>query len=201
MPPAMIVKPQIQKAAGMLCSMTLVEYIRYCCTGQLPAGVRKLIAEGGLVSQLLCVADLLGALEPLCATRPGVCDPVNVIDKQIVVPPATLNTDGSIKPSEVRAISYCAPINRALVVAESRITAGNLTGASQPTAQPVFKRVNLGTFGEWCLPFEPADEPGLFSNVEHVIVPPEAGFSVYVQNFDPESEAVYHLHSRMWSCC
>lgn len=181
--------------------MSLAEYVAYCCTGRIPKTVSDAMAKGGFLGELLCAIDIIGALEPLSATRPGVCDPVIVIDKQIVVPPATLNADGTVTPKEVRAISYCAPMNRALVIQESRVTAGNLTGASQPTAQPAFKRVNLGTFGEWCLPFEPADEPGLFSNIEHIIVPPEAGFSIYVQNFDPESEAVYHLHSRMWASC
>jgi hypothetical protein len=92
-------------------------------------------------------------------------------------------------------------MNRALVVAESKVTAGNLTGASQPVNQPVYKRVNLGTFGEWCLPFEPLVQPGQFMNVENIVVPPSGGYCVYVQNHDLESEAVYHLHSKMWASC
>ncbi len=180
----------------------LVQWIHYCCTGELPPAVCAALAHGGFLADLVRFNALIGNLQPLCAVRPGVCDPVAVVDKQIVVPPATLNADGSVTPSEVRAISYCAPLNRALVVAESRITSGNLTGASQPRTQPVFKRVNLGTFPDgWCLPFEPADMPGQLSNVEGVVVPPKAGYSVYVQNFDATSEAVYHLHSRMWACC
>lgn len=188
-------------AAGMLCSMTLVEYLHYCCTGQIPANVQKLMSQGGFIADLLCALDIIGALEPLCATRPGVCDPAIDVEKDIHVPPAKLNPDGSVTPSQVRAISYCAPMNRALVVAENRITAVNLVASTQPTAQPIFKRVSLGTFGEFCLPFEPADEPGLFSNVEHVIVPPQGGFSVFLQNFNTTAEAVYHLHARMWACC
>lgn len=187
---------------GFLCNMTLAEYVQYCCTGVLPAKIATILnGPPSFLRDILCALDIIGALEPLAATRPGVCDPVIVVDKQIVVPPATVGPDGKVIPSEKKAICYCAPMNRALVVEESRVTSGNLTGASQPTAQPIYKKVNLGTFGEWCLPFEPADQPGEFVNVEHVVVPPKAGYCVYVQNFNTESEAVYHLHSRMWASC
>jgi hypothetical protein len=187
--------------APTVCHMTLAEYSKYCCTGQLPRVIAEAIRKGGFLGDLLCAADIIGGLEPLSATRPGVCDPVIVVDKDITVPPATLNADGTVTPSEVRVTSYCAPMNRALVIQESRVTAANATAAKQPITQPVYKRVNLGTFGEWCLPFEPPDEPGQFVNVEHIIAPPESGYSVYVQNFDPTSEAVYHFHSRMWASC
>lgn len=190
------------EAAELVCRMTLAEYTRYCCTGKLPRRVREIVeGQPSFLRDLVCAMDLIGMLEPLAATRPGACDPVMVVDRQIVVPAATKDLDGKIVPAERRAISYCAPVNRALVVAESRITAGNLTGASQPVTQPIYKKVNLGTFGEWCLPFEPPDAPGQFANVEHVVMPPEAGYSVYVQNWDTESEAVYHVHSRMWASC
>lgn len=182
--------------------ISLIDWLSYCCTGKLPAVVCEALAQGGFLADLIRFNALIGNLQPLCAERPGVCDPEVVVDKQIVVPPATMNPDGSVTPSEVRAISYCAPVNRALVVRESTITAGNLTAASQPRTQPVFKRVNIATFPDgFCLPFEPADMPGQFTNVQNVVAWPEAGFSVFVQNFDPNSEAVYHLHSRLWACC
>lgn len=211
MNPTVVVQPPAIRLKGPLLArfdpachlpeISLIEWIKYCCTGELPGAICRALAQPSFLADLIRFNALIGNLQPMCAVRPGVCDPSITVDKQIVVPPATLNADGSLTPSEVRAISYCAPLNRALVVAESRITAGNLTGASQPGTQPVYKRVNLGTFGEWCLPFEPADMPGQFANVENIIVSPAAGYSVFVQNFNPESEAVYHLHSRLWACC
>jgi hypothetical protein len=123
-----------------------------------------------------------------------------IVDRDVTVAPATL-VDGVVTPSEERILSFCAPLNKPLVVDQLRVTPGNLTASNQPFTQPVYKRVNLGTFGEWCLPFEPTDGPGLFSNVEHVVVPPKGGYSVYVQNFNPASEAIYHVHSEIWACC
>lgn len=191
----------IHPLMATFCHMTLAEYATFCCTGRLPKVVEAALAKGGFLADILCAMDLVGALEPLAATRPGVCDPEVEIDKDITVPPATLNSDGTVTPQEVRVTSYCAPMNRALVIAKSRVTAANLTAAQQPITQPIYKRVNLGTFGEWCLPFEPPDEPGQFTNVQHIIAPPESGYSIYVQNFNPASEAVYHFHSRIWASC
>lgn len=186
----------------MLPEISLVDWVRYCCTGELPAVICNALARGGFLADLIRYNALTGDLQPKCAERPGVCDPANVVDKEITVPAATLNPDGSVTPSEVRAISYCAPLNRALVVAESRITSGNAIAAAQPITQPIFKRVNIATFPDgFCLPFEPADMPGQFSNVENVVVAPGAGYSIYVQNFSTAGAAVYNLHSRMWACC
>lgn len=183
-------------------SISLVEWLQMCCNGRLPGVVSQAINEGGYLAHLVKFAQLIGGLEPLCASRPGVCDPVVVVDKDITVPPATLNQDGTITPNERRVISYCAPMNRALIIQRSRTTAANLTAAEQPITQPIMKRVNLATFPDgWCLSFEPPDMAGQFSNVEHIVVPPQAGYSIFVQNFNPNSEAVYHHHARMWACC
>lgn len=192
----------LKTQSQVLCTMTLSEYLKFCCTGRLPRRIQEILDQGGVLADILCAAAVVGALEPLCATRPGACDPVMEVEKDITVAPATLDSNtGDVIPSQERAISYCAPMNRALVIERSRITAANLTASTQPVTQPIYKRVNLGTFGEWCLPFEPADMAGQFANVEHIIVPPQAGFSVFVQNFNPASEAVYHLEARMWACC
>jgi hypothetical protein len=188
------------KPAGMICSMSLVEYIKYCCTGEFPASVATVRRKSAFLDDIVCLADLLGALEPLCASRPGVCDVRAVVDRDIAVGPATLNANGSVTPSEARATSICAPMNRALVVEVLRVTPANLTAADSGQAE--FKRVNLGTFGEnWCLAFEPQDTPGQFANVEHIVTPPGAGFTLHAKNFDPFSEAVFHLHAEMWACC
>jgi len=181
--------------------LSLVDWLKYCCSGELPEAVCAALKRGGFLADLVRFHALRGDLEPFCATRPGVCDPVIVVDKDIPVPAATLNPDGTVTPSEIRVISYCAPLNRALVVEESKVSAVNAVAAAQPFTQPVYKRFNLGTFGEFCLPFEPGDMPGQFASAEHVIVPPSGGFSVCVQNFDPIASAVYRFHARMWACC
>lgn len=183
------------------CNMTLSEYVQYCCTGMLPAKIANVLnGPPSFLKDLLCAFDTISILEPRSATRPGVCDPVIVVDKWITVPPATV-VDGDVVPSEARVTSICAPMNRALVIQESRVLPTNLTAQTQPHTQPIYKRVNLASFGEWCLPFEPIDEQGLFVNVEHIVVPPRAGYSIYVQNFDTEGPATYQYHARMWASC
>jgi len=196
------VPPKASFTPGLICNVSLSEYVSYCCTGRPPARLLAILnGPPSLLRDILCALDTIGALEPLSATRPGVCDPVIVVDKDIPLPPARLNADGTVTPSEERVTSFCAPMNRALGIEKARVTAANLTAARQPVVQPIFKRVNLGTFGEWCLPFEPPSEANQFVNVEHVVVPPGAGYSIYVQNWDPTSEAVYHYHARMWASC
>jgi hypothetical protein len=190
---------------SILCNpMSLADYTRYCCTGNLPAQVQVALSQAAqdpTLRAILCALEIVGALEPLSATRPGVCDPVIFFTRQVTLPAATVNADGSVTPSEGRVISFCAPTNRALVIQRSRVSAGNDIAANQPVSQPVYKRVNLATFGEWCLPFEPDGLPGSFVNVEHIIVPPGAGFSIYVQNFNPNGEAVYNYEARFWASC
>lgn len=191
--------------APFLCEkMSLADYAKFCCTGILPLNVSKALSQSAqdpYLRAILCAAEMVGALEPLSATRPGVCDPVIFFERNVVLPAATLNDDGSVTPSEARLVSFCAPTNRALVIAESRLTSANETAENQPVPMPLYKRVNLGTFGEWCLPFEPDTLPGSFVNVEHVIVPSGAGFSLYVQNHNPNSEAIYNYKARFWASC
>lgn len=190
---------------SILCyPMSLADYSRYCCTGQLPASVKHALSQAAqdpVLRAILCAMEIVGALEPLSATRPGVCDPVIYFTRQVTLPAATLNADGSVTPTEARVISFCAPTNRALVIEKSRVSAGNEIAANQPVPMPVYKRVNLATFGEWCLPFEPDSLPGAFVNVEHIIVPPGAGFSIYVQNWNPNGEAIYNYKARFWASC
>lgn len=183
--------------------MSLTDYVKFCCTGTLPGNVAAALSKAATdpyLKAILCAAEILGYLEPAAATRPGVCDPAIYYERQISVPAATL-VDSVIVPAEVRVISFCAPINRALVIEESRVTAGNAAALVQPIAMPLYKRVNLASFGEWCLPFEPLDAPGAFSNVEHIIVPAGAGFSIYVQNFDTSGVALYNYKARFWASC
>lgn len=190
---------------SILCNpMSLADYTRYCCTGRLPQQVAEALSQAAqdpVLKAILCALEIVGGLEPLSATRPGVCDPVVFFTRQVTLPAATINPDGSVTPSEARVISFCAPTNRALVIQESRVSAGNDVAANQPVPMPVYKRVNLATFGEWCLPFEPDSLPGAFVNVEHIIVPPSAGYSVYVQNFNPNGAAIYQYQARFWASC
>jgi hypothetical protein len=184
--------------------MSLADYVKFCCTGRLPANVQAALSQAAqdpVLKAILCAMEIVGALEPLSATRPSVCDPVIFFTRQVTLPAATLNPDGSVTPSEARVISFCAPTNRALVIQKSRVSAANDIAANQPIPMPIYKRVNLATFGEWCLPFEPDSLPGAFVNVEHIIVPAGAGFSIYVQNFNPNGEAVYFYEARFWAAC
>ena len=191
--------------APLFCQpMSLADYTKYCCTGKLPAHVQAALSQSSkdpILQAILCAAEIIGGLEPLAATRPGVCDPAIYLERQITVPAATLNPDGSVTPSEERVISFCAPTNRALVIDQSRVTAGNDIAANQPIPMPLYKRVNLASFGEWCLPFEPDSLPGMFVNVEHVIVPAGAGYAIYVQNFNPGGAAIYNYKARFWASC
>lgn len=181
--------------------MSLTDYIFYCCTGQLPASVEAVRRKSPFLNDLVCMAQLLGALEPLCAFRPGVCDPVVVVDRQISVPAATTDPDGVVTQGQERAISICAPLNRALVVKKLRLTPDPNNAVALASGEVEFKRVNLGGFGEWCLPFEPEGGPGTFVNVENIIVPPSAGFTLFGKNNSTTNPAIMNLHAEMWACC
>lgn len=184
--------------------MTLAEYSQYCCSGKLPAAIEAARRKSERLSDLIDYAELLGNLEPACAERPDACEPEIIVTRSITVPatdPDETNEDGELIPTEERVISVCAPLNKALMVKELEVTPDNATAEDQPHTQPVYKRVNIAGFGEWCLPFEPMDQSGLFVSVQNLLVPPKAGFSVYVQNYDGDSPAEYKVRARMWACC
>lgn len=181
--------------------MTLAEYARYCCTGRLPDAVEALRRKSQFIGDLIDVVELLGWLVPAGALYPGPCNPEIKVTRSVEVAAATLNVDGTITPSEERMISICAPMDKALMVRELEITPENQTAENQPFTQPVYKRVNIAGFGEWCLPFEPLEAAGQFVNVQNILVPPKAGFSVYVQNYNPTNPALYRMEARMWASC
>jgi hypothetical protein len=181
--------------------MTLAEYARYCCTGRLPDSIEAMRRKSPIAGDIVDIFELLGWLIPAGTLRPGPCDPEIKVTRSIEVAAATLNEDGTITPSEERVISICAPMNKALMVAELEITPENQTAENQPFTQPVYKRVNIAGFGEWCLPFEPLEAAGQFVSVQNILVPPQAGFSAYVQNYNPTNPALYHLKARMWASC
>jgi hypothetical protein len=181
--------------------MTLEEYAHFCCTGKLPASVEALRQQSPFAQDLVDLVQLLGWLIPAGTIRPGPCDPEIKVTRSIEVAAATLNADGTITPSEERMISICAPMNKALMVAELEVTPDNQAAENQPFTQPVYKRVNIAGFGEWCLPFEPLEAIGQFVSVQNILVPPKAGFSVFVQNYNPTNPALYRLKGRMWASC
>lgn len=182
-------------------SMSLADYARFCCTGRLPPQVEQLKKKSEVHKAFIEVLELIGKLEPDCVFEPSGCDPEIRVTRSVEVAAATLNADGTITPSEERLISVCAPMNKALMVKELEVLPENDTAEEQPVTQPIYKRVNIAGFGEWCLPFEPLNQAGLFVSVQNILVPPEAGFSVYVQNYDTVSPALYKLRSRLWACC
>jgi hypothetical protein len=181
------------------CKMSLAEYARYFCTGQLPDNVLKIFAgDEKFLKDLICMASLIGALEPLSATRPNAGDPVIFYERQVTIAPADI--DGV--PREEQVAQFCAPMNRAMMIAESRLSPANAAASQQPVPQPIYKKVNLGAFGEnWCMPFEPSSKPGSFVNIEHILVPPGAGFAIYAQNYSTTEEAIYNYKARMWISC
>lgn len=174
------------------------------CKGFLPASFNQIEnGEPGLLRDLVCFAAKIGALEPLSAIRPDALQLVTVFDKTVSVEPATFAADGvTIIPAEKKLIQICAPMQQALVVDKLRAVAANLTAAE--SGDIVFKRLAVFGFSEgFCPPGEPADgdDLGTFQNVEHVILRPESGFDVHARNHDPFSEALFHIHARMWVAC
>lgn len=185
---------------GTVCTLTLTEYIQACALRrQVPKAILDLAAQSQSSKEIVCILSALGWMEPAAAWRPGACDPAVEVEYEVTVPPATYDATGKLIPSEKLVIAICAPINRSLVVDILRVQPGNLTAAK--SGQTRYKKVNLGGFGEFCLPFEPENVPGRFSNVEHLVVCPGAGFSVFAENDDPCSEAVFNFVARMWGSC
>jgi hypothetical protein len=185
--------------ANGLCKLTLAEYIQACTKGLTPKTIVDLASQSPESQEIVCILSALGWMEPAGAWRPPACESVIEVEDEIVVGPATRNTDGSTTPSQGLAIPICAPLNKSLVIEILRIQPGNLTAAQG--GRTLFKKVNLGGFGEFCLPFEPATKCGRFANVEHIVVCPGGSFSLFAENCNPCSEAVFNLHARMWAAC
>lgn len=176
--------------------ITLAEYAASCLAGKEPPKPLQAFADRSAFAQDVArFAVLVGASEPLAATRPGACDMVGIVDRTFTVPPAISATE----PSTVKALSICSSLSQSVVIDRLRLTPANLTAEEFGLVQ--FKRVLLATFGEFCLPFTPEDEPATFINVEHVILCPKSGFDIFAVNTDPFSEAVFHIFFRGWATC
>lgn len=181
-----------------------VQFIRDACNQEVSKALTKLFAElqSNVGQDLFCVLNGIGALEPLSFTRPGAGEIVQVYDKAITVPAATILPDGRIQPSDGRLISICAPEGKALVIKILRATAGDLTASEH--GEIVLKRLAVIGFSEGlCKAGEPGDgdEDGTFSNIEHIILPPKAGFDVYGRNKWPYGSATFQIHGEMWETC
>lgn len=180
-------------------------FFRESCQGSVPEALKKLWLDMGTEQgrDLFCVLNGIGALEPLSFTRPGAGEIVQVYDKSFTAPAATFGPDGvTIRPSDVKLISLCAPEGKVLVVKILRATPGDLTASQH--GEVVMKRMAVVGFSEgFCPAGEPGDgdEDGTFQNIEHIILPSKAGFDVYGRNNWPYGPATFKLHGEMWESC
>jgi hypothetical protein len=191
-----------QKAAPSRCVISLEEYVRACRRNKTPGAIVEFENQSEFAHAVVCAMGLVGALEPLSAIRPDACNIKDVYDKTITVPPAVLNPDGSITPTDGKLMHVCAPMGKSLVVDKVRVTPANLT--AEESGEVAYKRVSMFGFSEgFCPAGEPGDGDGLgtFQTYEHVILCPESGFDVHARNNDPFSSAKFHIHAEMWAAC
>jgi hypothetical protein len=184
--------------------LSAVEFVRAACEGKIPGGLVHLFKslETDLGRDLFCLANAIGALEPLSFTRPGAGELVQVYDKTIVVAAATLNADGTVKPRDGKLIQMCAPDGKVLVVKTLRAAPVDLTATL--FGNIAMKRLAVMGFSEgFCPAGEPADgdDLGTFQNIEHVLLPPKAGFDVYARNNSVFGPATFSIHAEMWETC
>lgn len=183
-----------------LCPMPLGEFLKLCRSGQcLPDQLATQVESIGDFAALIAK---FGYLDPLSAIRPGACEMVIKFDKTVEVPPATIDAGGKVIPSQAKLIKICASMHQSLVVEELQAQPSNLTATE--SGEVIFPRNNVFGFSEaFCLPYEPGDGNGLgtFSNVEHIVLCPGAGFDVYARNHSPFSPALFNIHFRGWATC
>jgi hypothetical protein len=180
------------------------EYFRSICGGNIPPGLIKLFQslESQAGQEIFCMANAIGGLEPLSFTRPGAGELVQVYDKMITVPAATIDTNGKIVPRDGKLIQICAPEGKVLVIRTLRARAEDLTAAQ--SGNIAMKRLAVVGFSEgFCPAGEPADgdDLGTFQNIEHVLLPSKAGFDVYGRNNSPFGPATFSIHGEMWETC
>lgn len=185
--------------------LSAVAFFRAVCGGDVPPQLIKLSESLGtqIGTDLFCLANAIGAMEPLGFTRPGAGEIKQIFDKTITVPPATFEADGvTVKPTDGKLIKICAPEGKILVVDKLRGLPVNLTAVEGGTI--VMKRMAVMGFSEgFCPAGEPADgdDLGTFQNMEHVLLPPGGGFDLYGRNFNPYSPAMFSVHGEMWATC
>lgn len=179
------------------------QFFRTLCVGEVPSDLQRLYSElSANGKDLFCIANAVGALEPLSYTRPGAGEIVQVYDKAKTAPAATIDANGKITPADVKLISLCAPEGKVLVIKILRATAADLTASND--GEIVMKRLAVIGFSEGlCKAGEPGDGDGFgtFQNIEHVILTPKAGFDLYGRNHNPYSPATFQVHGEMWESC
>ncbi len=180
------------------------EFFRDLCGGKIPSdleGLKNFLKTNeGL--DFFSLLNAIGAMEPLSYTRPGATEPKQIYDKTITVPPATIDSNGKVTPSDGALIKICAPEGKVLVVDKLRLLPVDLTAVEWGTV--VYKRLAVMGFSEgFCKAGEPGDgdDEGTFQNVEHLILPGKSGFDLYGRNSNPYSPASFWVHAEMWESC
>ncbi len=180
------------------------EFFRELCGGKIPSdleGLKNFLRTNeGL--DFFSLLNAIGAMEPLSYTRPGATEPKQIYDKTITVPPATIDSNGKVTPSDGALIKICAPEGKVLVVDKLRLLPVDLTAVEWGTV--VYKRLAVMGFSEgFCKAGEPGDgdDEGTFQNVEHLILPGKSGFDLYGRNSNPYSPASFWVHAEMWESC
>jgi hypothetical protein len=187
------------------CFISLADYVAMCRGQRSPASqaILQFKQSSQLANELACLAEMIGALQPLSAWRPDACVPKSIYDDVVEVGPATLNPDGSITETCKKAIVFCAPMDKAIVIDKLRVTPANLTAIE--SGQVKRNSAKLSSFSEdLCVPGEAGDGSdtcGTFWNTEHIILCPQAFLLVTVCNCSPYSNALFNVHAESWTAC
>lgn len=176
--------------------LALSDWLCYCRDGRIPPAAAKLINEGGFAAEIVKLLHFMGALRPIGTIWPA--GPVTYFEHETEVEPATTPATGAaLVPNQKKILEICAPLDRAIWIAELRVTAANLT--AEDSGQVSFKNNKIVDFPEMCLPSHPQETPGAFTNMENFGLVPEAGFRILALNYDTTSIARFHIRMRAWA--
>lgn len=171
--------------------ITVLEFVQACRAGKFAPLVQAYSHD----SELLQAIALVGALEPLAASRPSVCDIVQTVERTVEVPPAP----SADEPSRVSVIELCPGTATVLVVDFLRLKPKNLT--AELSGLPEVKVSPIEMFAKNCLPFGEKPECGVFVNIEHFFVCPKGSVEIFALNCDPCSPALFTVDARLWETC
>ena len=183
--------------------MDVGSFMRACMgKGSLPAAPWARQDQPLSIQNVVSVLCALGYFEPAGLTRPTGCDLRMIYDKTVEVPPATLDANGKVVPSEAKLVRFCAPSHRSLVVDKLRALPANLTATESGEVFSKTQQV-MGFSEGFCPAGEPGDgdDLGTFQMAEHVVLCPEAGFDLHARNHDPFSPALFHVFAESWATC
>lgn len=171
--------------------VTVLEFVQACRAGKFAPLVRAYAGR----SELLQALALVGGLEPLAATRPGVCDVVQTVHHTVEVPPAA----SADEPGRVTAAQLCPGTATVLVVDFLRLRPANLTAELSGLAEIKVSPIEM--FAKNCLPFGEKPRCGVFVNIEHFFICPKGGVEVFALNCDTCSPALFTVEARLWETC